>query len=83
MMTTKTVQETPDFETSQQDPSFLTDSQHCKVLIRNYQRQIETFESMKQEDKEQSCSKRKLSWYKNQIDKLREKIRNLEAGGSQ
>ena len=83
MMTTHTVQETPDIETGQEDPKYLTDSQHRKVLIRRHQQDIETYEEMKQEDKEQGCSKRKLMWYKNQIDQLREKIRDLEQGDQQ
>lgn len=82
-MTAKTVQETPEIETGQQDPKFLTDSQHRKAMIRRHQQDIETYEEMKEEEKEEVISQGRKKWFNKQINQLREKIRDLEQGDNQ
>lgn len=78
-MTTDIInQSTPDLETS--DNRFLTDSQHRKALIKNYQTEIKTLENQKQEEVQESETKDqgRLRWFNQQISQLREKIRDLE-----
>jgi len=80
----QTVKEVPVRSSNQENHvTYVSDQEHTKRLIQSYQEEIQTLKDMKEEEKQGKISQGRKKWFNKQIDRLRDKIREIEGDSNE